>query len=99
MEKKELTITDKQKKGLELLVFIGKPICTKQAITDYKEQVKEKGFDIEKVNGLNATWASLVSKGLAEKKNTGKECVYLDKVLTHYSITELGLEMLEKKSN
>jgi len=97
-DKKELSITDKQKKGLELLVLIGKPICAKQAITDYKEQVQEKGFDIAKINGLNATLASLASKGLVEKK-TGSDYVYDNKLLTHYVITELGLEMLEKKSN
>ena len=95
MKEKELTITEKQRKGLEILQVIGKPICCKELITKHKKLVKEQGFDTERPNGINATLASVVMKELATKEPKQ----YGDKIFTHYSINEKGLAFLNKKEN
>lgn len=95
MEKKELTITEKQMKGLKVLQVVNKQVCCKELITKNKELVKEQGFDTQKVNALNATLASLATKGLVEKEPKQ----FGDKLLTHYSLTEKGLSLLNKEEN
>lgn len=95
MEKKKLTITDNQMKGLEVLQVVNKSICSKELITKHKELVNEKGFDTKKVNAINATLASLVLKGLANKEIKQFE----DKLLTHYSLNEKGLSFLNNEEN
>ena len=42
MEKKELTITEKQMKGLKVLQVVNKQVCCKELITKNKELVKEQ---------------------------------------------------------
>ena len=87
-------ITDKQKKGLILLDMVGKAICSQELLDTKKDLLKEQGFDTEKVNAINATLASLVTKELVTKDKKQ----YKDKLLTYYSLTESGKSYLKENN-
>lgn len=92
-------LTEKQVKGLEVLKQVGAiseetSVCTSYLITKETELVKGKGFDTQKVNGLNATLASLVAKELVFKKVKP----YGEKMLTHYYLLETANEYLKEEN-
>ena len=60
----------------------------RQVLAD--ERLKGKTF-----NGVNATLAAAVAKGLCTKA----KAVFEDKMLTCYTITELGREVVERNSH
>ena len=86
------TLKGKQAKGLILLGIVNKPICSQELLDTKKDLLKEQGFDTEKVNSINATLASLVSKDLVLKEKK----LYKDKLLTFYSLTESGKTYLKE---
>ncbi len=87
---KDTKATQKQINGLIFIKEVGS-ICSQQAIKDYKERLKELGFDTEKINSFNATQASNAGKGWLSKEKK----VYNDKLCTFYSLTEKGLQVLD----
>ncbi len=84
----------KQMKGLILLDMVGKAICSQELLDTKKDLLKEQGFDTERVNSVNATLASLVTKGLVTKEKK----LYKDKLLTFYSLTESGIAFLKENN-
>ena len=87
---KKVALTEKQIKGLEILKIVNKQVCSEELRTQFANLLKERNFDTEKVNSINATLASLVSKGFVDKE----PMAYNKKMLTHYSINEKGLQKL-----
>lgn len=84
----------KQMKGLILLDMVGKPICSQELLDTKKDLLKEQEFDTQRVNSVNATLASLVTKGLVTKEKK----LYKDKLLTFYSLTESGIAFLKENN-
>lgn len=92
MEKKSLT----QKQ-----IFIGKLLLTYengatcyQIIKDYAKDLKDNGFSIDRINGVNATLASIASKEFATKTKVA----YNDKMVTNYKATQSLIDLM-KESN
>lgn len=86
-------ITQKQLFALGLVAQEEKGINAYVAIEKYATQLKNNNIDTQKINSINATFASLASKGLVEKDKR----VYNDKLITFYTITEKGLANLNKE--
>ena len=76
-------LTEKQVFIKELLANYEKGATCYQVISDNKEALEKKGIDTKKINSVNATLASLASKGLVSKS----KIAYNDKMATLYSIT------------
>lgn len=64
-----------------------------QVIKDFKKELEEKKIDTSKINSVNATLASLATKELVTKTKVA----YNDKMVTCYTLTEKGLELLTPK--
>lgn len=66
-----------------------------QIIKDYEKELKTQSIDTQKINSVNATLASLATKELVVKSKVA----YNDKMLTCYTPTEKGLQVLVKKED
>lgn len=88
-----MKMTQKQLFALGLVALEEKGINAYVAIERYATQLKNNNIDTQKINSINATFASLASKGLVEKDKR----VYNDKLVTFYTITEKGLANLNKE--
>lgn len=88
-----MKMTQKQLFALGLVAQEEKGINAYVAIEKYATQLKNNNIDTQKINSINATFASLASKGLVEKDKR----VYNDKLVTFYTITEKGLANLNKE--
>lgn len=88
-----MKMTQKQLFALGLVAQEEKGINAYVAIEKYATQLKNNNIDTQKINSINATFASLASKGLVEKDKR----VYKDKLVTYYVITEKGLANLNKE--
>lgn len=88
-----MKMTQKQLFALGLVALEEKGINAYVAIEKYATQLKNNSIDTQKINSINATFASLASKGLVEKDKR----VYNDKLVTFYTITEKGLANLNKE--
>lgn len=86
-------MTQKQIFALGLVALEEKGINAYVAIEKYATQLKNNNIDTQKINSINATFASLASKGLVGKEKR----VYNDKLVTFYTITEKGLANLNKE--
>lgn len=86
-------MTQKQFFALGLVALEDNGINAYVAIEKYATQLKNNNIDTQKINSINATFASLASKGLVEKDKR----VYNDRLVTFYTITEKGLANLNKE--
>lgn len=86
-------MTQKQIFALGLVALEEKGINAYVAIEKFATQLKNNNIDTQKINSINATFASLASKGLVNKEKR----VYKDKLVTYYVITEKGLANLNKE--
>lgn len=99
-------ITEKQLFIGGLLVKYEKGCTCYTMIKDYAKQLKEQGISIDKINSVNATLASLATKGLAIKP-TDNEYDELrkhnGKLMTLYQATNELIELVnnnnEKEEN
>lgn len=81
-------------------IFIGGLILTYekgatcyQLIKDYAKELKDNGISIDKINSVNATLASLASKGLVVKTKVA----YNDKMVTNYTPNQALKDLLSQK--
>ena len=93
MEK--IKVTQKQ-------IFIGSLLATYEKgatcydiIENHSEELKKQGISIEKINSVNATLASLASKGLVTKEKVARK----DKIVTLYKFTQKLLDLLKESNN
>lgn len=75
-------LTDKQEFIKGLLAHYEKGATCYQIIKDFKKELEEKGISTDKINSVNATLASLASKGLVSKT----KIAYNDKMATCYTL-------------
>ena len=64
-----MKLTEKQLFIKDLLSHYEKGATCYDIIKDYSKELKEKGISTERINSVNATLASLVTKGLVDKDN------------------------------
>ena len=81
-EVKELKLTSKQEFILNILSNYKDGATCYQLIKDYSNELHEKNIDTSKINSVNATLASLATKGLVNKT----KIAYNDKMLTCYKL-------------
>lgn len=75
-------LTEKQEFIKGLLANYEKGATCYQIIKDYAKELQEKNIDITKINSVNATLASLATKGLVTKTKVA----YNDKMVTNYQL-------------
>lgn len=75
-------LTEKQVFIKDLLKNYEKGATCYELIKDYAKDLKEKGISIDKINSVNATLASLATKGLVSKS----KIAYNDKMATLYKL-------------
>jgi Fe2+ or Zn2+ uptake regulation protein len=77
-----MKLTEKQLFIKDLLSHYEKGATCYDIIKDYSKELTEKGIDTKKINSVNATLASLATKGLVSKVKTP----YNDKLVTLYTL-------------
>lgn len=92
MEK--IKLTQKQIFVGGLLATYEKGATCYDLIKDYSEDLKKQGINIDKINSVNATLASIASKELATKTKVARN----DKMVTNYQATQMLIDLL-KESN
>ena len=75
-------LTEKQSRVLELLATYESGTNAYIMLQDHKDDLKKIGINTDKINGINATLASLVSKEVATKTKKA----YNDKMATYYQV-------------
>lgn len=79
-----MKLTEKQIFIKDLLSHYEKGATCYQIIKDNESALKEKGIDTQKINSVNATLASLATKGLVSKS----KIAYNDKMATLYLLND-----------
>lgn len=87
-------LTEKQQLIGKILIKYNTSINVYQFISENKQELQQHNISTEKINSVNATLASIVSKDFATKEKKA----YNDKVVTYYKANDNLINLLKENN-